>query len=190
MQKLNSIAPFTIKFYHFILVMVSIILIAYVYVFITRESLDVDVLEKIRESLPNNVYQIEKNRMQVLFMKERGWNFIVFSGLVLSISIWMVMVNQKRNTLSFLGYKYRLQEKFSILEKGTFSYQDRLKKRFHSLTPNDLLVAELLAEGYSTKAISSELNISSSSANTARYRLRKKMKLPAETDLVDFLRQI
>ena len=52
--------------------------------------------------------------------------------------------------------------------------KNRLKKKFNLLTSNDLLVAEMLVDGYSTKNISAELNISASSANTARYRLRKK----------------
>lgn len=123
-------------------------------------------------------------------MKERGWNFIVFSCLVLSIFIWMGNSHQKKNKLNFLGYKFRLHEKFTHLESEALTFRDRLKRKYNGLTSNDLLVAEMLVDGYSTKQISSELNISISSANTARYRLRKKMKLRSETDLVMFLRKI
>ena len=48
----------------------------------------------------------------------------------------------------------------------------------------------MLADGLSSKEIAIELNISPASANTARYRLRKRMQLEPDTDLLQFLRQI
>jgi DNA-binding CsgD family transcriptional regulator len=187
-----SSRPFSgnIKFYHVFLAIIFIIVCSSIYVSLSTGPLDPDILEKIREHQPNDIHQIEKNKMQILFMKERGWNFIIFSCLVLSIFIWMVVANQRKSKPNFMGYKFRLQDKFSQLEMQTLSFQNRLKKKFDLLTSNDLLVAEMLVDGYSTKKISAELNISVSSANTARYRLRKKMKLSSETDLVVFLRDI
>jgi len=128
--------------------------------------------------------------MQILFMKERGWNFIAFASLVLSIAIWIILSNQDGKRIHFMGYKYRITEKLAQSVMETLNFQGRLKNRFNFLTANDLLIAEMLNDGMSTKEISSELNISPASANTARYRLRKKMKLPSETDLVSYLQQI
>jgi DNA-binding NarL/FixJ family response regulator len=75
-------------------------------------------------------------------------------------------------------------------ETKTLTFQERLHEQFEMLTSNDLLIAEMLVDGLSTKQISLELNISPASANTARYRLRKKMNLSPETDLVTYLQEI
>ncbi|MDX1470859.1 MAG: LuxR C-terminal-related transcriptional regulator, partial [Flavobacteriaceae bacterium] len=67
---------------------------------------------------------------------------------------------------------------------------ERLKKEYKDLTTNDLLVAEMLHDGLSSKDIATELNITPASANTARYRIRKRMGLSTDTDLVEVLRNL
>ena len=87
-----------------------------------------------------------------------------------------------------MSYKYRIEDKFSRSVSEILNLQDRLKEQFGALTSNDLLIAEMLFDGLSTKEIASELNISPASANTARYRLRKKLNIAPEEDLVDYLK--
>ena len=180
----------SIRSYHIFLVMILMILLSMAYVSVRSEPLHGDMLEKIRENNPKDIHQIEKNRMEIFFIKERGWTFLIFSSFILSILIWLAVVKRRQSNLNFLNYRFRLQNRLDQIEMETIDFQDRLKKKFALLSSNDLLVAEMLVNGYSTKKISSELNISVSSANTARYRLRKKMNLAKETDLVDFLREI
>lgn len=179
-----------IKFHHVFLAILVLIVISIGYVSVMDEPLDQEMLEKIKEHTPKDPHEREKNSMQILFMKERGWNFIVFSCLVLAIFIWMLLANQRKGKLDFMGYRFRLQNKFTQLAQEQLNFQERLNKKFGLLTSNDLLLAEMLADGYSTKKIATDLNISVASANTARYRLRKKMNLAPETDLVAFLREI
>ncbi|MCF4102513.1 LuxR C-terminal-related transcriptional regulator [Gillisia sp. M10.2A] len=165
------------------------ILLSYMYVNLISEPISPEILEQIKKKNNSDFYQIEKNRMQILFMKERGWNFIVLACLALSLGIWITLSNQGKRRINFMGYKYRIEKRFANSDMEVLNFQNRLKEKFDSLTSNDLLIAEMLFDGLSTKEISSELNISSASANTARYRLRKKMKLSSKTDLIEFLQR-
>ena len=59
-----------------------------------------------------------------------------------------------------------------------------------NLTPHDLKLCSLLRQNLSSKEIAEELNITPGSVNTARYRLRKKVDLPKDVDLIIYLNQI
>ena len=149
-----------------------------------------DTLQHIKSERPTDVHLLEKNAMQVLFMKERGWFFILFGTLVLSIILWIGLSNRRKSNRTFIGYKYSLSEKLARTVKESLNFQNRLRLKYEALTPNDLLVAEMLVDGLTSKEISSELNISAASANTARYRLRKRMALSPQADLLEALRKI
>lgn len=59
----------------------------------------------------------------------------------------------------------------------------RLKESFPNLTKNDLRIISLLRLNLSTKEIAALLNISSRAVEQARYRLKKRLCLPVNTDL-------
>lgn len=185
--QLNSL-PDKIKFYHIFIGIVVMIIFSYTYVYLNSEPVSPEILEEIRRNNPEDSNELEKNRMQILFMKERGWNFIVFGCLVLAIGIWIIISAQRKKRTTFMSYKYRIEDKFSRSVSEILNLQDRLKEQFGALTSNDLLIAEMLFDGLTTKEIASELNISPASANTARYRLRKKLNIAPEEDLVDYLK--
>lgn len=62
-----------------------------------------------------------------------------------------------------------------------------LKQNYRELSPADLRLAALVKLNMSIKEAAAVLNISPGSVKTARYRLRKKLSLPKDTDLNDFL---
>jgi len=66
-------------------------------------------------------------------------------------------------------------------------YLKNLKDRFPDLTASELKLCAYLRMNLSTKEISQLMNISIRGVETNRYRLRKKLDLPNETNLVDFL---
>ncbi len=66
----------------------------------------------------------------------------------------------------------------------------RLIKRFPNLTPKDQKLCAYLRLNLSTKEIAQLLNITSGSAEISRIRLRKKLNLPKETNLVSFISDI
>lgn len=73
---------------------------------------------------------------------------------------------------------------FSQVHVGFFN---KLRKENADITTGEIRLAALLRLNLATKEIASILGISPSSANIARYRLRKKLNLTREEDLVDFL---
>ncbi len=63
----------------------------------------------------------------------------------------------------------------------------RLKRTFPNLSPGDLRLAAYLKMNLSSKEIAPLLRISLRGVENKRYRLRKKMNLPADEPLQDFL---
>lgn len=62
-----------------------------------------------------------------------------------------------------------------------------LKNRFPQLTPNETKLCAFLRMNLSSKEIARLLNISTRGVEVSRYRLRKKLKLPTEVNLYDYL---
>jgi DNA-binding CsgD family transcriptional regulator len=66
----------------------------------------------------------------------------------------------------------------------------KIKQRHPSLTPNDLRLCAYLRLNLSSKEIAPLLNISVRSVEVKRYRLRKKIDLPHETGVVEYILSI
>lgn len=79
------------------------------------------------------------------------------------------------------------KEAFSNADKDFFK---KLKEFHPDLTPNDLKLCAYLRLNLSSKEIAPLLNISVKSVEIKRYRLRKKMNLDRNINLVDYILQI
>jgi DNA-binding CsgD family transcriptional regulator len=69
-------------------------------------------------------------------------------------------------------------------QEGFFS---KLKKRYPTLTPNDLRLCSYLRMNFTTKEIANLSNISTRAVEIARYRLRSKLGLSHDVNLTEFL---
>lgn len=79
-------------------------------------------------------------------------------------------------------------ERFAIhFDKVHNNYLQSLKEHFPAITANELKLAAYLKLNISTKEIAQLMNISVRGVETARLRLRKKLGLSGEINLVDFL---
>ena len=67
------------------------------------------------------------------------------------------------------------------------NFMDRLRHQYTDITAGDLRICCLLRMNLSTKEIASLLNISIRAVELRRYRLRKRLALDGDTNLVDFL---
>ena len=67
------------------------------------------------------------------------------------------------------------------------NFMDRLRQRYSDLTTGDLRICCLLRMNLSTKEIASLMNVSVRAIELRRYRLRKRLELEGDTNLVDFL---
>lgn len=79
------------------------------------------------------------------------------------------------------------QEAFNNADKD---FLKKIKSIHPSLTSNDLRLCAYLRLNLSSKEIAPLLNISSRSVEVKRYRLRKKMDLPHEANLSDYILEI
>jgi DNA-binding CsgD family transcriptional regulator len=75
----------------------------------------------------------------------------------------------------------------NIFSQVHVDFLSKLRKENADMTTGEIRLAALLRLNLATKEIASILGISPASANIARYRLRKKLNLTREEDLVDFL---
>lgn len=69
-------------------------------------------------------------------------------------------------------------------------FYSRLKEIHPDISANDLKICALARLNLSIKETANILGISPESAKTARYRLRKKLELPPETELLNYLLQL
>lgn len=67
------------------------------------------------------------------------------------------------------------------------NYLVKLSSRFPGLTPSDLKLAAYIRMNISSKEIAELMNITTKSIEMARYRLRKKLNLPHDQNLTEFL---
>jgi tetratricopeptide (TPR) repeat protein len=77
-----------------------------------------------------------------------------------------------------------------IFEQVHQAFFDHLKQHSDSLTGNDLRLVALLKLNYNSADIATLLGVSSDSLRVMRYRLRKKLNLPAGESLVAFLQSL
>lgn len=79
------------------------------------------------------------------------------------------------------------EEAFNNADKD---FLRKIKQSHPSLTHNDLRLCAYLRLNLSSKEIAPLLNISARSVEVKRYRLRKKMNLPHESSLTDYILEI
>jgi len=82
-------------------------------------------------------------------------------------------------------------EDFSrFFEDAHQGFYTQLKSMHPDLSTNDLKICSLIRLNLNVKEMASILGISPDSARTARYRLRKKMKLTPEQEILSYLIQL
>ena len=79
------------------------------------------------------------------------------------------------------------QEAFNNADK---KFLKKIKSKHPELTPNDLRLCAYLRLNLSSKEIAPLLNISPRSVEVKRYRLRKKMNLPHDSNLTNYILEI
>ena len=79
------------------------------------------------------------------------------------------------------------EEAFNNADKD---FLKKIKSKHTTLTPNDLKLCAYLRLNLSSKEIAPLLNISTKSVEVKRYRLRKKMSLPHEASLTNYILEI
>jgi tetratricopeptide (TPR) repeat protein/DNA-binding CsgD family transcriptional regulator len=82
-------------------------------------------------------------------------------------------------------------ESFKLyFEDQNKGFYNQLKNHFPNLTNNDLRICSLSKMRLSTKEMANVLSLSVDAIKSSRYRLRKKLNIPQDSGLSDFLNQI
>ncbi len=146
---------------------------------IKNEQLNKDVKSKNRELAASTMSMIKKNELLSLIKKEI-LNRTDEDSMKNVIKIIDANINNDDDRKMF-------EEAFNNVDKD---FIKKIKKLHNNLTPNDLRLCAYLRFNLSSKEIAPLLNISSRSVEVKRYRLRKKMNLPHDVNLTNYILEI
>ena len=144
----------------------------------TMKSLRNDIENKNRELAISTMNIIKKNEFLNSIKSE-----LINSDLKQNSSVVKIIDKNLNNTDDWKMF----QEAFNNADKN---FLKKIKKVHPTLTPNDLRLCAYLRLNLSSKEIAPLLNISPRSVEVKRYRLRKKMNLPHESSLTNYILEI
>lgn len=143
-----------------------------------NEKLKQDVENKNRELAISTMSLIKKNEFLNSIKNE-----LKTADNPKTDSVIKLINNNINNTDD---WKY-FEEAFNNADKD---FLKKMKIQHPDLTPNDLKLCAYLRLNLASKEIAPLLNISSRSVEVKRYRLRKKMNLPHESSLTNYILEI
>jgi DNA-binding CsgD family transcriptional regulator len=143
-----------------------------------NEQLSQDVETKNRELAVSSMSLNSKNEL-LAFIKED----LKKTSESTNLSVKSVIRTINRNITEEDSWKV-FKEAFDGADKD---FLKKVKQAHPSLTPNDLRLCAYLRLNLSSKEVAPLLNISVRSVEIKRYRLRKKMDLPHEQGLVEYI---
>lgn len=145
---------------------------------------DEETLELVALDKSHSDQELERRQYLNLLMFQQ-------TGLVFALVIVPLAVSYYQNRQVFKRHRLRKVVKLERQSAAReISLSGRLLEKYPNLTAHELSLCKLLYRGISSKEIAIELNISPSSVNTARYRLRKRLRVPGSEELVAFLHKI
>ena len=147
-----------------------------------NEQLSIDVDTKSRELAVSTMSLIKKDELLSVIKEDLKKT----SDEASSRSIKSVINTINKNITEDNAWNV-FKEAFDTADKD---FLKKVKQAHTSLTPNDLRLCAYLRLNLSSKEIAPLLNISVRSVEIKRYRLRKKMDLPHETGLVEYILSI
>jgi AmiR/NasT family two-component response regulator len=138
-----------------------------------------------RELATSSIFISQKNKILGLIKKDLN-RVLKREKTVTRADVAKVLKTIDEN-VKFDNDWYRIKAHFEKIYPGFF---DRLRKKFPHLTPNDHKLSALLRMNLSTKEIAQILKITAPSTEISRIRLRKKLGLPKNTNLTQFICEI
>ncbi|MDG5491337.1 triple tyrosine motif-containing protein [Psychroserpens sp. SPM9] len=144
-----------------------------------NEQLQQDIENKNRELAISTMSLIKKNEFLNSIKEE-----LKSAEATKSLNSVIKIIDKNLNNTD--DWKF-FEEAFNNADKD---FLKKVKAKHASLTPNDLKLCAYLRLNLSSKEIAPLLNISPKSVEVKRYRLRKKMDLPHESSLTNYILEI
>ena len=140
-----------------------------------KEHLEKDMAEKNGQLAASTMSLIRKNEFLSILKEElKKSDTSNVKGVIKTID---KEISEEDNWKMF-------KEAFNNADKEFFN---KIKSKHPELTSNDLRLCAYLRLNFSSKEIAPLINISVKSVEIKRYRLRKKMGLPREINLTDYI---
>jgi DNA-binding CsgD family transcriptional regulator len=149
-----------------------------------KEKLNQEIEYKKKELASNMMYLVEKN--EFLTKIARQLKELKPSSKKDNQQVIQQLINELR-----MNSSSKIWDEFELRFKEVHSdFYDALSQSFPNLTPNEIKLCAFLRLNMSTKEISSITHQSVKSINMARFRLRKKLDMDRDENLVAFLVQL
>jgi AraC family chitin signaling transcriptional activator len=145
-----------------------------------NEKLQQDIESKNRELAISTMSLIKKNE----FLNSIKSELNNFSQANKDVKKVIKIIDKNLNSNDDWTF---FEEAFNNADKDFFK---KIKSNHPSLTPDDLRLCAYLRLNLSSKEIAPLFNISPKSVEVKRYRLRRKMNLPNETNLTNYILEI
>lgn len=145
---------------------------------LNNDKLRVDIESKNRELATSTMSIIKKNEFLNSIKSE-----LIAEGKVDLGKVVKIIDKNLNNSDDWKMF----QEAFNNADKN---FLKKIKSKHPQLTPNDLRLCAYLRLNLSSKEIAPLLNISPRSVEVKRYRLRKKMELPHDANLTNYILEI
>ena len=148
-----------------------------------KNHLNQEIIYKNKELTTKMIYLIEKNEfIASIARKLDGIRKYVKRDEKLRIMVQQIINELKQNISSKTWDEFEIR----FMEVHEEFYQS-LNETYPGLTPNEKKLCAFLRLNMTSKEISAITHQSVKSINTARFRLRKKMQIPRDENLISFL---
>lgn len=167
----------------------SCIVLAFVYYKLTQEhTISAETLQQIELNRSQNAFEKERRQYLITIMFQQTGITLLLFGIPMAFLLYQNRRIRKKLQLRITSFgSLSLFNAFSKQRNRSFS--EKLTRRHPELTAKDLELCALLHRNVDSKTIASKFNIRPSSVYTARYRLRKKLDISSDMDLVSYLLQ-
>lgn len=150
-------------------------------VILTKEKLDQDIEYKKKELASQMIYVLEKNEFIASIAKKL---------LALKPGLGKENQSELQRIINELNQNSssKIWDEFEIRFKEVHAaFYDNLNALYPDLTPNEIKICAFLRLNMSTKEISAITHQTVKSINMARFRLRKKLNIETEENLISYL---
>lgn len=209
--------PFYASIYAFVIYALLVIVLAfltraYVKSIIERDKLKIQkeqehLLMEEKERQERNIIQLKNEKLEAELLHKSKEMASSTMSIINKNKLLQILRDELVEQKQFLGNQFPnkyYNKLIQIIDENITSEDDwavfqanfdrihenffrNLKIRYPEITPNDLKLCAYLRLNLSTKDIAHLMNITIRGVEVARYRLRKKMNIPSEKNLVEFM---
>jgi DNA-binding CsgD family transcriptional regulator len=154
---------------------------------IENEKLEGEIAFKNRELASATMHLVQKGKMMLKLQDE-------LNKLLRKYQTTPQLHREIQRILNIVANDNQLDEDWRQFayhfDQVYIDFQKRLQALYPQLSPNDLKLCSYLRMNLTSKEIASLMNISLRGVEASRYRLRKKLNLPTEANLIEYIMRI